>query len=478
MSKKDRTKNNKQTKQTTLYASGMHCASCEILIEKKLLSFEHIHAADVSMKDGSVTIVHDAEEGLKFSKLQNAIAEFDYELSRKKITQKTIPLFSFANGNLRVNTDKATKYGKGLLVVIGMLILFYIVEKAGFGKYVSVDSNSTLPAFFVLGIVAGLSSCAALIGGLLLSMTKQWNELYIDDDTKQKKKPHFMFHIGRLVSFFALGGTLGILGETISLDNPVIFSTLTIIVSIVMAILGLQMLGVSWAERIRITAPKFLTRFAANEKGLEGEYMPFAIGALTFFLPCGFTLVAQSIALTSGGFWAGGLIMLLFALGTLPTLLSISFSGIIFNKKPHLTAQFNLVAGLLIIFFVVYNINGQLNVLGFPSLSDVIQKSQTTSPNEQAVEVVDGAQVLRVTASGFSYIPTSSMTLVQNIPAKLIVDNQGVQGCGSYIAAKGLFEGYRALTPGENIIEFVPRKGTYKLTCSMGMVPPVTIKVQ
>lgn len=475
--KKSEGKNNK-TKQTILYAAGMHCASCEILIEKKLLSLDHIQAADVSMKDGSVNIVYDADSGLKFSKLQEAIAEFDYELSRKRIAQKSIPLFSFQNGSLRVNVDKTTKYGKGLLVVFGMFILFYIVEKAGFGKYVSVDSNSTLPAFFVLGIVAGLSSCAALIGGLLLSMTKQWNELYIDGGSTEKKKPHIMFHIGRLISFFALGGTLGILGETISLDNPAIFSTLTIIVSIAMAILGLQMLGVSWAERIRITAPKFLTRFAANEKGLEGEYMPFAIGALTFFLPCGFTLVAQSIALTSGGFWAGGLIMLLFALGTLPTLISISLSGLVFNKKPHLTAQFNLVAGLLIMFFVIYNINGQLNVLSLPSLSDVIQKTKSPSENAQTVEVIDGTQIMRVTASGFSYTPTSSTLLAQDIPAKLIVDNQGIQGCGSYIAAKGLFDGYVALQPGENVIEFVPRKGTYKITCSMGMVPPVIIKVQ
>ena len=29
----------------------------------------------------------------------------------------------------------------------------------------------------------------------------------------------------------------------------------------------------------------------------------------------------------------------------------------------------------------------------------------------------------------------------------------------------------------ENIIEFTPKKGTYKLTCSMGMVPPVIINV-
>lgn len=467
-------KNN--AKQTTLYVEGMHCASCEILIEKKMLSFDHIHAADVSMKDGSVTIVHDKETGLEFSKLQEAVREFDYTLSRKKIHRKTEPLFSMRAGNVRVNTEKAQKWGKVLLIVFFMFIAFYLFEKAQLGKYVNVEAGSSLTAFFALGVVAGLSSCAALIGGLLLSMTKQWNELYIDKGAKGKKKPHIMFHFGRLASFFILGGTLGILGETISLDNPIIFSTLTILVSIIMAILGLQMLGVSWAERIRITAPKFLSRYAHDEKSMKGEYMPLAIGALTFFLPCGFTLIVQSIALTSGSFFTGGLIMLMFALGTLPTLISISFSGVVFNKKPHLTAQFNLVAGLLIIFFVVYNINGQLNVLGLPSLSDVMQNA-SKSNNTEIATIEGDVQILPITAQGFEYIPTGTTTLQAGIPTKLVVDNKGIQGCGVFIAAQGLFKGYVSLKKGENVIEFTPKKGTYKLTCSMGMVPPVIIKV-
>ncbi|HCB52054.1 TPA: hypothetical protein DEP21_05855 [Patescibacteria group bacterium] len=46
-------------------------------------------------------------------------------------------------------------------------------------------------------------------------------------------------------------------------------------------------------------------------------------GVLTFFLPCGFTLAMQILAISSGNFWMGGLIMGFFALGTLPGLLGI-----------------------------------------------------------------------------------------------------------------------------------------------------------
>ncbi|NCP77121.1 sulfite exporter TauE/SafE family protein [bacterium] len=41
-------------------------------------------------------------------------------------------------------------------------------------------------------------------------------------------------------------------------------------------------------------------------------------GALTFFLPCGFTLAMQAYAITTGSFITGALTMMAFALGTAP----------------------------------------------------------------------------------------------------------------------------------------------------------------
>jgi sulfite exporter TauE/SafE len=46
-------------------------------------------------------------------------------------------------------------------------------------------------------------------------------------------------------------------------------------------------------------------------------------GALTFFLPCGFTFAMQLYALSTGNFWMGMAVMAIFAIGTLPGLLSI-----------------------------------------------------------------------------------------------------------------------------------------------------------
>jgi sulfite exporter TauE/SafE/copper chaperone CopZ len=469
------------SKHCRLFVDGMHCASCEILIEKKLLKKDYVQSVDASLKDGTVQLEIDRGAEFDVEDINQEFKELGYEFARKRF-KKVVepPLLSInSQGELSFNPKKMRSLLKLLAIFFGFIILFFIFENLQLGRYVSVDENSSLPAFLLLGLVAGVSSCAALIGGLLLSMTKQWNELYIDSDSSiQKFQPHALFHVGRLISFFLFGGLLGLVGEAISLNNATIYSLLTILISVVMFILALQMLDVRWAQNFRFAAPKSLTRVAADESRFQGRYMPFLIGVATFLLPCGFTLIAQGVALASGNFLQGAFIMTFFALGTLPMLLGISLSGVKLNSKPHLTAKFNVVAGLVIIFFVIYNVNGQLNVLGLPSLSDInLQPSPTMSATPVALNP-DGEQVVSLKAEGFSYIPTSSMTIKAGIPTKLIVDNQGILGCGAFMAARGLIDNFVALQNGQNVIDLgSPRAGTYKITCSMGMVAPVNLTV-
>lgn len=461
------------------YLDGMHCTSCEILVEKRLLKNSNIESVDASIKDGKVIVYYKGEQEIDETSLNKQFEDVGYRFSTKKIYKEADkPLVRFTNSGIEINAAKTKRGVTAIIILIIFLTAFFLLEKSELARYVSVDANSSLPAFALLGIVAGTSSCAALVGGVLLSMTKQWNEIYIDSNSQlQKARPHTMFHLGRLLSFTAFGGLLGIIGSSISLDNPTIYAFLIIAVSMMMLILALQMLGVEWAMKFQPKTPKTLTRFASNENNFKGEFMPFMTGIATFFLPCGFTLIAQSLALTSGSFFKGALMMLAFSLGTFPILLGISLTGVGLNAKPHLTARFNQAAGLIIVFFVLYNVNSQLNILGVKSLSDIRFAKTETSSNDGLAESVDGIQKLTITAKGFSYKPTSSTTLKAGAPTVLEIDNQGIEGCGQYLSARGLVDNYIYLKPGINTVEFIPEKGTYKITCSMGMVPPVTIKV-
>ena len=244
-----------------------------------------------------------------------------------------------------------------------------------------------------------------------------------------------------------------------------------------MVSMGLQMLGVAWFQKFQIAAPKFILRNIADESKFKGKYLPFVMGALTFFLPCGFTLTAQGVALISGNPVQGALIMLFFALGTLPTLLLIGFSSVKMSKEPHLSYRFAKIAGILVLFFALFNINSQLNVLGLKSLSDIgrtIGTSDVQADNSDNTNVIDGVQVIKMDASSQGYSPSYFKVKV-GVPVRWEITDTGTSGCTNAVIARDLFDGEIQLTPGQTSIkEFTPQSpGTYKFSCWMGMVSGV-----
>lgn len=469
-------KNKDAIKHQTLFVSGMHCSSCELLIERQLKGKKHIVSATASLKDSRVDIGYKGSNGIDIADINREFRDQGYVFSTKKTRETTIPFISFKNGRIAINTRKTRELLTTVAVVAVVISIFVMIDRLQLAKYITPENDSSLGVFVLLGLVASISSCAALVGGLLLSMTKQWNDISIHGTETQQFIPHTMFHVGRLLAFTFLGGVLGIIGKTFSF-NTTASAILVVMVSIVMILLSLQMLNVTWAQKIRLGLPKSLTRYITAGNDFSHTYMPFLLGVCTFFIPCGFTLIAQGIALTSGNFIRGALVMLSFALGTLPVLLGISISGSKLNRTPNYSSLFSKVAGILILFFALYNLNLQANVLGIPSFSDLSASRQEdpAAPEEDA----DGEeQILKITTEGFDYIATGSTTLRAGIKTTLIINNTGARGCATTMVGRGLFDGYLSLKPGENIVTFIPRKGVYKITCSMGMVTPVIITVK
>jgi sulfite exporter TauE/SafE/copper chaperone CopZ len=332
--------------------SGMHCPSCEILIEKKLLDFPNIKSVDASTGKGEVVVEYDGDKP-SLNELNTVFGKDNYKF--------------YENNDIHI--EKKPKEGLnttylGFAISIVIVMGFFLLGKMGISGLLSINSTSSVFSFFGFGILAGLSSCAALVGGIVLSMSKQWQELYATEKSTYKKfQPHLLFNMGRIVSYTMLGALLGVIGSGLRISLA-LTSFLLFVVSILMIFLGLQMLGVEKLRKFQISMPKFITRNIANENNFKGKYMPFIMGALTFFLPCGFTITAQTIALLSSSALQGALIMGFFALGTAPMLLFISFSSVKFFEKPNLSLTFSKVAGFLVIFFAFYNIYNQLNVLG------------------------------------------------------------------------------------------------------------------
>ena len=152
-----------------------------------------------------------------------------------------------------------------------------------------------------------------------------------------------IFHAGRLVSFAILGGTLGAIGNAIGV-NFTFTAILGIIASLVMILLGLNLIGVFSKNKVVLPSGIFDFFRKIEHKTLN----PLSIGFGTFFLPCGFTQSMQVVALGSGSFLSGFLIMLAFALGTLPMLALLSFGSASFAHSTYAPLFFKS-AGVVVI---------------------------------------------------------------------------------------------------------------------------------
>lgn len=450
----------------------MHCASCEILIENRIIKEELVQLAEVSLKKGTVTIEYDVDQKMTPEYLNKIFKEEGYCFSITPFDKSK----RIATDSHCAVPDESPSNPYAPFFIAGIFIVGYIfLSKTGLSSLISVNSQSSLPFFFLFGLLAGVSSCAALVGGIILSLSKQWLSKYNDNDSTFKKaEPHFMFNIGRVLGYGVFGAILGMAGNFFRL-SPVFTASLVIGISIVMVLLGLQMVGVKALRNFQIRLPKSITGKVANEENFKGRFGPLLMGALTFFLPCGFTITAQALALTSGSPLQGALIMTLFALGTVPGLLAIGLSSVKFHSNPKSSKQFSMVAGMLVLFFAAFNINSQLSVLGVSNVSDLISapttNSQITKTTVELPPMVNGTQVVKINASAYAYTP-NRIALRANTPTRWEISSNGISGCTNAIISRGLFSGQIDLVDGTvSTKEFTsPKPGVYKFSCWMGMV--------
>lgn len=321
----------------------MHCNACVLLTESELKDMPNIVSAKASLNNHSVEVTGDFGD-----KTPEQIAE-----------ELTVPLKPLGY-TVSVEKEQKSKNWKEFTVAIpialGFAILFVFLQKIGIVNLVN-GGNVNYGTAFVIGIIASLSTCMAVVGGLLLSMSATFAK------EGDKVKPQLMFHGGRIVSFFVLGGAIGAIGSAFTLNTSATF-VLGMVIGIVMLILGINLLDVfPWAKRLQPSMPKFIGKRAHNVSKYNHTLTPLLVGVLTFFLPCGFTQSMQLYTLTTGSFLKGGLTMLAFAIGTLPVLSLISFSSFSIQNSSKAGIFFK-AAGLIVILFAVFNIINALVVLG------------------------------------------------------------------------------------------------------------------
>ena len=331
-----------ETRKYIFHVHGMHCASCVLLIEEILRTVSGVKGVKANLHARIVEVMGEWEKTPDevAELLTSFVKKNGYTLSLEKEQKE----------------KKWNEFSYAFPIAVFFVLGFVLLQKLGLVNMIA-GGEINYGTAFLIGLVASVSTCLAVVGGLALSLSANYAK------EGSGWKPQALFHGGRLIGFFVLGGAIGLLGGSFHMGQTgsVIVG---VVVALVMLILGINLLDVfHGAKKLQFTMPKIIGRNIVKERKLVNGITPFLIGAGTFFLPCGFTQSMQLYALSTGSLIRGAFIMLVFALGTLPVLGALSFGSANVSEKSW-SGIFFKTAGLVVIALALFNVINILVVMG------------------------------------------------------------------------------------------------------------------
>ena len=426
--------------------NGTSCKSCEVVIErsvKKKLS--GVHSVDAS--HGSRELYIESENGVDEQELRSILKENGYSISTKKKSAATTPSLNWKN------------IGGALIFVASLYIIFQALGLLTFSP--SSANPTSILGVLAIGFIASLSSCTAVVGGLVAAVSSAVAKEHDESESvKEKMWPHIMFNGGRILGFVAFGMLIGLLGSSLQL-SPSLNGVFIVLIAILMLVIGINLMEVFPAPIVSM--PKWMSHKIHDLAESKNPLSVGLLGALTFFLPCGFTQSMQLYAISLQDPLQAGLVMGIFALGTTPVLLGIGGATTLATGQTLQTVT--RIAGAVVIVLGISNAVSGLGLLGV-NLDTVFAKS------DQAVsgQIQGDVQILTMHVSSRGVYEPNVLTVKRGIPVDWRISADSFLGCADTLILPALGVNTR-INPGQNRVSFTPTQtGRFTYSCSMGMI--------
>ncbi|MBE5916170.1 MAG: heavy metal transporter [Pseudobutyrivibrio ruminis] len=304
-------------KSVNLVIGNMTCVNCQNKIEKELKHLRGVISASVSYNKGTAEVTYNSDI-LKLGQIKDSIEKIGYEV--KSSEGKDIVAFIKSVGFISL-----------------IILLFIILNASGLSNKLAptklADSSMGIGMLFVIGLITSVH-CVAMCGGINLSQS-------LKKDSLSPFLPTLYYNLGRVVSYTLCGFIFGSLGYLIGASEELgipfaVQGILKLIAGVFMVIMGINMLDLfPWLRRLTIRVPRPIARVIAKQKGKTR--IPFVVGILNGFMPCGPLQSMWIVALAAGNPFIGAASMFSFAIGTLPLMLGlgsiVSLLGVKFMNK-------------------------------------------------------------------------------------------------------------------------------------------------
>jgi uncharacterized protein len=431
---------------------GMTCRSCEVRVARHLGQLKGVDSVDVSAPRHRAVI--ESSRALPYRALERAVRLAGYEIGETPWLER----------DLRIWATAAT----GIALVALLFLAAQITGLTRLTSGVGDLSKGGLVVALLLGLAAGVSTCMALVGGLVLALSASFQASSSTPRTGlAAMRPAAMFLTGRVAGYAFFGALLGALGASISMP-PLLTGMLMLVVAVTMTILGTRLTGLSpriagWSPTLPMGLGRSLGLGGGNHDGYS-DTRAAGLGAASFFLPCGFTQAVQIFALSTGSPLFGAALLATFALGTAPGLLALAGLPVVVPSAARPTLL--RLVGVVVLAFAALNANAgmQLAGLSLPGFGIGTAAAAELSSTITA----DGRQLLTTYQGAEGYSP-SNVTIYAGIPTEWTIQSTTVTTCAATMVVPAWGTGAN-LKLGPNVFDLpaLPQ-GVIRYTCAMGM---------
>ncbi|HEY3380640.1 MAG TPA: sulfite exporter TauE/SafE family protein, partial [Vicinamibacterales bacterium] len=436
---------------TTFPVMGMTCRSCEVRIAKFVNKIPNVERVSASAVKGQVTVESSAK--VSAAAIEKAINKAGYEIGRTPWLVSDPKIWATA--------------GLGVLLVAALAIIAQVTGLGDLASGAGDLSQGGLVVALLLGLAAGVSTCMALVGGLVLGLSAAFQSRQTGSvGGVAAMRPAVVFVAGRIAGYAILGAALGAVGASITMP-PQLTAILMIVVAVVMILLGTRLTGLSpriagWSPTLPMGVGGKLG-LGEGQSGVYSDRRAAMLGAASFFLPCGFTQAIQIYALSTGNPLFAAALLGTFAIGTAPGLLAIAGLPVVVpsRAKPTLLR----LVGVVVLGFALMNGSAGIRLSGFSLDSLVGMVSAAPLPGTLGA---DGTQRITTYQDAGGYSP-GNIVIYAGYPTTWTIQSSNTSSCASSLFVPGLDIRTR-LSKGPNTFEIPAlRPGTINYTCAMGM---------
>ena len=503
---------------------GMVCSACQAAVERAAMLLPQVTSAHASANEGTLEVTYavgvdaDAAEGA----LIQAVFGSGYEVAGGAHAEKSQPAGETEHVGASRPAGSVTHAGtpqpakpaapagasqadkpathatapqlagsaahdalKSLLVLAAIGAILLLAHALGltdvFLAFPTAGSATTYPAFFVVGLFTSLH-CVAMCGGLNLGQSLVYtvearhpSSAAPSSRAGHKKKalqalrPNALYNLGRLISYTAIGGLLGLLGSAFALSAQA-RAVIGVAAGAFMVAMGLTLMGILRPGVLSKLLPKKAVRSVASATATLRQRGPFLLGLVNGLMPCGPLQAMRVYAVATGSAAVSALSLFAFCLGTVP-LMFVAGSVITALKARWRRGLMRVGGAMLVVFGLVAAGNGA-TLLGI----NVSLPAQHGSDEVVAATGADGIQRATVEVDYGAY---QDVRLKAGVPAELTfhVPEGKLIGCNSSLAIPA-FDIQADLATGDTIVSFTPdQAGAYPYACWMGMIK-ATITVE